>query len=89
MNRFFFPGLVLISCFLALTPAVAQEITGAPGSPSGTTTIDGNQLPPQPAKFGGVIKESEGLDALMAAQGGAAERPSRVGALPTFEEGAA
>jgi arylsulfatase A-like enzyme len=37
---------------------LAQQITGTPGSPSATTTIDGNQLPPPPPKFGGVIKES-------------------------------
>ena len=38
--------------------AFAQQITGVLGSPSATTTIDGNQLPPPPPKFGGVIKES-------------------------------
>ena len=38
--------------------ASAQQITGVPGSPSATTTIDGSQLPPPPTKFGGVIKES-------------------------------
>jgi arylsulfatase A-like enzyme len=38
--------------------ASAQQITGVPGSPSATTTIDGKQLPPPPSKFGGVIKES-------------------------------
>ena len=43
--------------FVAL-PAPAQQITGTPGSPSATTTIDGKQLPPPPAPFGGVIKES-------------------------------
>jgi arylsulfatase A-like enzyme len=43
---------------LAGVPAVAQQITGVPGSPSATTTIDGKQLPPPPPKFGGVIKES-------------------------------
>jgi arylsulfatase A-like enzyme len=37
--------------------AMAQQINGTPGSPSATTTIDGNQLPPEPPKFGGVIKE--------------------------------
>ena len=37
--------------------ASAQQITGVPGSPSATTTIDGKQLPPPPAKFGGVIRE--------------------------------
>src|SRR3984885_2537233 len=35
----------------------AEQITGAPGSPSATTTIDGKQLPPEPPKFDGVIKE--------------------------------
>ena len=38
--------------------AVAQQITGVPGSPSATITLDGKQLPPPPQKFGGVIKES-------------------------------
>jgi hypothetical protein len=35
-----------------------QKITGVPGSPSATTTLDGKQLPPPPPKFGDVIKES-------------------------------
>ena len=38
--------------------ASAQQITGTPGSPSATTTIDGKQLPPPPPKFEGVIKEN-------------------------------
>jgi arylsulfatase A-like enzyme len=45
---------ILISCGGL---ASAQQITGVPGSPSATTTIDGKQLPPPPSKFGGVIKE--------------------------------
>ena len=37
----------------------AVEITGVPGSPSATTTIDGKQLPPPPdTKFGGKIKKN-------------------------------
>jgi arylsulfatase len=41
------------------TPAKPEgKITGTPGSPSATVTIDGKQLPPQPMKFGGVIKEA-------------------------------
>src|SRR5690242_1588408 len=36
-------------------PAAAQQITGTPGSPSATTTIDGRYLPPPPPKFGGEI----------------------------------
>src|SRR5262247_3102634 len=55
-----------ISCAFALfatvlfftTHIVAQQITGTPGSPSATEVIKGNQLPPPPGKFGGVIKES-------------------------------
>ena len=53
--------LLLTSTALALVgavPAMSQETTGVPGSPSATTTIDGKQLPPPPPKFGGVIKES-------------------------------
>jgi len=52
-----FAGLmVLAAC--CLETAVAQVISGVAGSPSATTTIDGKQLPPPPAKFGGVIKET-------------------------------
>jgi arylsulfatase A-like enzyme len=36
-------------------PGAAQQITGTPGSPSATTTIDGKYLPPPPPKFGGDI----------------------------------
>jgi arylsulfatase A-like enzyme len=50
---------LLISCFFAVMPAVAQDITGVPGSPSATTTVDGKYLPPPPPPFGGTI----GLDA--------------------------
>src|SRR6202167_5165390 len=34
------------------------KVTGTPGSPSATTSLDGKQLPPLPAEFGGVIKNS-------------------------------
>ena len=37
--------------------ANAQEINGVPGSPSATITIPGDQLPPPPPKFGGVIEQ--------------------------------
>jgi arylsulfatase A-like enzyme len=37
--------------------ANAQQVNGTLGSPSATITIDGQQLPPQPPQFGGVIKE--------------------------------
>ena len=42
---------------LASTQTMAQQITGTPGSPSATMTLDGKQLPPEPPKFGGEIKE--------------------------------
>jgi arylsulfatase A-like enzyme len=42
---------------LASTQTLAQQITGTPGSPSATITIDGKQIPPEPPKFDGVIKE--------------------------------
>jgi arylsulfatase len=37
---------------------MAQTVTGTPGSPSATTTIQGNQIPAPEPKFGGVIKEN-------------------------------
>jgi len=40
---------------LALVPAMAQQTTGTPGSPSATTTIGGQQLPPPPQRFQGEI----------------------------------
>ena len=42
---------------LVALPAAAQEINGTPGSPSATEVIEGNQLPPPPLPFGGVIKD--------------------------------
>ena len=51
---------LLVGCALLALTAVtahAQQVTGTPGSPSGTTTIDGKQLPPPNPKFGGVIKD--------------------------------
>jgi len=44
----------------AVAPGAAQQVSGVPGSPAATTTIEGNQLPPVPGKFGGVIKEGAG-----------------------------
>ncbi|HEX6828753.1 MAG TPA: hypothetical protein VF104_07220, partial [Burkholderiales bacterium] len=51
-------GACLVAATLAVAPVAAQQVTGVPGSPSATTTIEGKQLPPPPPKFGGVIKES-------------------------------
>ena len=49
--------LVLLIALAVTLPAMAQEITGVPGSPSATTTISGKQLPPPNPNFGGEIKE--------------------------------
>ena len=46
-------GVVVLSVTAVM--AFAQQITGTPGSPSATTTIQGDQLPPPPQKFGGKI----------------------------------
>ena len=50
-------AVMLIAVAFTAWPAQAQQITGVPGSPSATTSISGNQLPPPDPKFGGVIKE--------------------------------
>jgi arylsulfatase len=50
-------AVFLLAAALAVAPAAAQQTTGVLGTPSATTSIDGKQLPPPPAKFGGVIKE--------------------------------
>jgi arylsulfatase A-like enzyme len=54
-----FRGLLVAFLLTLLTVVAAypQEVTGVPGSPSATITIDGKQLPPPPPKFGGVIKQ--------------------------------
>ena len=51
--------LLLVAAFLAVgrVSALAQQVTGVPGSPEATTTITGKQIPPPDPKFGGVIKE--------------------------------
>lgn len=39
------------------TTSLAQQVTGTPGSPSATTTINGRQLPAPPPVWSGVIKD--------------------------------
>jgi len=51
-------ALLIAGALFGSTPASAQQITGVPGSPNATVTLDGKQLPPPPMPFGGVIKES-------------------------------
>src|SRR5277367_2815249 len=51
--------LAISLLFLALaSEGYGQQVTGKLGSADATTTIDGKQIPSQPPKFGGVIKES-------------------------------
>ena len=58
-NKYVIACAMFVAAIIAVaSSARAQQITGKPGSPNATTTIDGKQLPPPPPKFGGVIKES-------------------------------
>ena len=59
-NSFLLSFLIIISAFILFQNAspMAQEITGEPGSPDATRTIDGKELPAPPLPFGGVIKEN-------------------------------
>ncbi|OMQ46651.1 arylsulfatase [Ensifer sp. 1H6] len=47
-------AVLAASCF-SVFPAAAQNVTGVPGSPSATSTIDGQSLPAAPPAFGGTI----------------------------------
>ena len=49
-------GAALVA--ISYVSASAQQVTGVPGSPSATTTIEGNQLPPPPQKFEGKIERN-------------------------------
>jgi arylsulfatase A-like enzyme len=52
-KRFF--SFLMLSSGLCIVGAHAQTITGTPGTPSATQTIDGRYIPPPPLPFGGVI----------------------------------
>ena len=49
---------MLALCSLPLAAATAQTVTGTPGLPGATTTINGAQLPAPEPPFGGVIKDN-------------------------------
>ena len=51
-------SVAFLALMVCATAARAQQVTGTLGSPSATTTIPGEQLPPPAPKFGGVIKEN-------------------------------
>jgi arylsulfatase A-like enzyme len=50
--------LLLVAALLLPVAALAQQITGAPGSPSATMSIDGKQLPAPDLPFGGKIERN-------------------------------
>lgn len=63
LKDFRYARLKILAASLLLVPVItmsagAPQVTGVPGSPSATTTIDGKQLPPMPMPFKGVIKET-------------------------------
>src|SRR3974390_2658994 len=51
-------SVLAIGAMLTGEPALPQQVTGTPGSPSATTTIEGSQLPPPPQKFEGKIERN-------------------------------
>ena len=67
-------AIALLLLTAGATTGYSQEITGTPGSPGATTTLDGKQLPPPDQAFGGVIKEKASeFDAVVAGARRAAE----------------
>lgn len=50
-------ALCLAASVLAMSVAQAQQVTGTPGAPDATTSIDGRQLPAPDPQFGGVIND--------------------------------
>ena len=76
ISRSMLSGASLLA--LGCVSAVAQQVTGVPGSPEATTTITGKQLPPPAPQFGGVIKDrASESNALVAAACRAAEGRSQ------------
>ena len=75
-------AVVPVAALLALgcVSALAQQVTGVPGSPGATTTIDGKQLPPPPSEIRrGDQGEGLGVEGLVGAARRAAEgRAQRV-----------
>jgi arylsulfatase len=49
---------VAVFTWLRMAPSTAQQIQGAPGTPSASESLDTRQLPPPPPKFGGKISRN-------------------------------
>ncbi len=59
MSRMALPLVVATLVSGSVLAESAPQVTGTPGSPSATTTIDGSQLPPMPdTTFGGTIERN-------------------------------
>ncbi len=59
MSRMALPLVVATLVSGSVLAEGAPQVTGTPGSPSATTTIDGSQLPPMPdTTFGGTIERN-------------------------------
>jgi hypothetical protein len=54
-NQWITSASIVAIGLLASVPVLAQQITGVPGSPDATTTIDGRYLPPPDQSFQGEI----------------------------------
>ena len=55
MKTRLFLALLATGCVSFFPAAAQQQVTGTLGSPSATSTIDGQSLPAEPRPFGGVI----------------------------------
>ena len=55
-NKYILAYAMFVAAIMAAArSAPAQQITGTPGSPTATTTVDGRYVPNPPPNFGGVI----------------------------------
>jgi arylsulfatase A-like enzyme len=57
-TRVILRSVLIALVVMAALPCMAQQTTGAPGSPGATATINGKQLPPPDPEFGGKIERN-------------------------------
>lgn len=58
VNKTVIGAVTGIALIVLAMPALAQEITGTPGAPNATTTINGEQIPALPQPFEGKIERN-------------------------------
>ena len=58
VNKTSIRAITGIALIVLAMPALAQEITGTPGAPNATTTINGEQIPALPQPFEGKIERN-------------------------------